>query len=264
VLKSSTTIVASRALWLLVFAAACGPPLGAQSISGPDVFADVDVTDSRNAASDTGLVIGVTVVSPPIVLGRHWDLSVTVRVSREPVVAMAREGDEIVPAYIDAWRLSASIGFAHTAHAIDLDIVGRFAETRMDDAPQLTIAENDNGPWTFLFDASTHVRGYLPRDRGLPQAQRRLAPIVEVFGGVRHDRRFHRAGDLQPYDDPTGRLFGGVVVGAWRWRRADGAPRLVVQAGGDFETALRAGMRLPSTGRIFVLAVVDLRRMTAQ
>jgi hypothetical protein len=277
VLKSSATIVLPvpgtcqarawhqlRALWFIVLVAGVQSPVHAQTKAGPDVFADIGLADGRGAASDVAWIAGATVASAPLTLGDHWDFSVTAHVGREPVVAMARGDEGVVPAYVDAWRLSASIGFARTSHAFDVDVIGRFAETRVDTSQPVMLARNDNGPWTFLFDASANIRGYLPRDRGRPEAQRRLAPLVQAFAGVRHDRRFHRGGDLQSYDDPTGRLFGGVVVGTWRWRRADGAPRCVVEAGADFETALRAGTRLPSTGRIFVLAAVDVRRMAAQ
>ncbi len=259
-------VVRARIL-ILILAISTAAPLRAQTVAGPDVFADAGVSDGSGASSSgdadhsVGWIAGVTVTSAPATLGRHWDVDLAGRVAREPVVAMRRTAGGIAAAYVDAIRLSASISFVHASPAFDVAIVGRYAETRLDDEPRLPLAENDNGSWTFLFDAATHVRWYAPRDRGVPTARRRLVPLVDVFAGVRHDRRLHRAGDLQPYDDPTGRLLGGAFVGVWRWRGADGAPRLGVRGGADFEAALRSGVRLPSAGRILVLADFDVRRL---
>jgi hypothetical protein len=246
----------------LLFAGSAVATVRGQTIAGPDVFAEVGLaSDGRESARAAAWFAGASIASAPVSLGRHWDVTATGGIAREPVAAMARGAEGIVPAYFDAVRVSASLSFVHAAGAFDVEIVGRYAETRLDPAQQLPSAENDNGLWTFLFDAASHLRWYAPRDRRVPAGRRRLAPLVDVFGGIRHDRRFHRAGDLAPYDDPTGRVFGGLTVGVWYWRDSDGAPRLAVRAGAEFETALRSGVRLPSTGRIFVVGDIDVRRL---
>lgn len=242
---------------------------GAQS--APFVFADAGVVDGGNlsgAATTLGTAAaswfgGITVASAPLAMGRNWDFSVDARLAREPVVGMARVADGIVPAYFDALRASGSLNFVHTSGPFDVAIVGRYGETRQDVAQRLAVAHNDNGPWTFLFEATAHLRVYSPRDAAAPHALRRLMPIVDVHGGVKHDRRFHRTADIEPYDDPTGRVLGGVFVAAWRHRDGEGVPVVVVGAGADFETALRTGVRLPSAARAFARASFDLRRLAA-
>jgi len=83
-------------------------------------------------------------------------------------------------------------------------------------------------------------------------------PRLDIYGGVKHDRRYHRNGDLDPYDDPTGRVLGGLFFSVWQRQGSDGLPLLLVGGGADFETALRTGVRLPSAGRVFLKASVNL------
>lgn len=236
----------------------------AQTAAGPVLLADVGVADGGSASGpstrDADWLAGATIASAPLPMGRNWEFSVAARLAREPVLGMARAGRDVAPAYFDAVRASGFLRFVHTSGAFDVAIVGRYAETRMDRSQSRVPAENDNGPWTFLFEATTHFRFYAERDAAASPRQRRLMPVVDVYGGVKHDRRFHREGDLQPYDDPTGRALGGVFVAAWRWLDAGGLPRIVVGGGADFETALRTGVRLPSAGRVLLRAVVDVSK----
>lgn len=255
----------------LLLASAATRSARAQTSGGPDLLAEVGVADG---GSLSGVALGIpktsatwfagaTVASAPILMGRGWDFSVAARLAREPVLGMVRAGDRIAPAYFDALRASASLMFVHTSGPFDVAIAGRYAETRIDRSQTADPARNDNGLWTFLFEATAHVRWYAAGDAAAAPARRRLVPIVDLYGGVKHDRRFHRHGDLQPYDDPTGRALGGLFVAAWRWRGRDGAPWGTIGGGVDVETALRSGVRLPSAGRAFLRAAFDLRRLAA-
>ena len=81
-----------------------------------------------------------------------------------------------------------------------------------------------------------------------------LDPLLRASVGIRHDERFHRAGDLQPFNDPTGRVFFGFAPHPVR--------AAAVSAGGgfEFEGAWRGAHRLPSGYRVFAESTVDLRR----
>ena len=83
--------------------------------------------------------------------------------------------------------------------------------------------------------------------------------IVHGYVGIKHDQRLHRAGDLSGFDDPTGRLEGGLFVTPWRLTNAHGERVMAAGAGVDGEAAVRGGERLPSGFRVFLRADVDLR-----
>ncbi len=238
----------------------------AQAVSGPEIFADGGVVEggSTAPAAPAAWFGGVTVASTPLRMGRNWHFSTSTGLSREPALGMTVAGGRVAPVYFDAVRATGSLWFVHTSGPFDVAIVGRYAETRIDEAQEAAPARNDTGLWTFLFEATAHLRVYAHRDADAPAAARRLMPALDVYGGVKHDRRFHRNGDLDPFDDPTGRAIGGVFVSAWRRLDAAGLPRIVVGGGGDFETALRTGVRLPGGGRAFVRADVAVRRRFVQ
>lgn len=244
----------------------------AQPVARVDVLGDAGVSAGGGVADGSrGLppggpswLAGVSVMSRPKSLGRSWHFSMGAGLEREPVVGMARVPHGVAPAYFDVVRGSGTLWFVHTSGPFDVAIAGRYAETWMGDNQRATRAANDNGAWTFMFEATAHLRMYAPRDTNAPVGVRRLMPVVDLFGGVKHDRRLHRFGDLDPFDDPTGRVIGGAFVSAWRSRGDDGRPRITVGAGVDFETALRTGVRLPSAGRAFIRTQVDLRRLASR
>jgi hypothetical protein len=94
----------------------------------------------------------------------------------------------------------------------------------------------------------------------------RLMPVVRAWAGVRHDQRFHRAGDLAAFDDPTGRLFFGAVVNAIRIagrsaKERGGSTLFAIGGGFEWERALRGANQLPSGFRAMLSADLDL--MTA-
>ena len=101
-------------------------------------------------------------------------------------------------------------------------VVGRFAETRLDRAQRLIRAANTIDDWAFLVDAVVDVRWYGPRDTPAFERDRSQSSIVRAFAGVQHNQRFHRAGDLQGFDDPTGRVVGGIYVTPWQHRNVRG------------------------------------------
>ena len=95
-------------------------------------------------------------------------------------------------------------------------------------------------------------------------AAQTLDPFVDVYVGLRHDQRFHRAGDLRDFDDPTGRLLFGFTVNPIRLtdRRAGGIgnTRLTFGGGFEYEGARRGPNRLPSGFRIVLAGRLDLPR----
>jgi len=263
---------ARRAVLLCVFlAGATARSVHGQTGTSPDIVAEAGVAAGRSVsaaragtpAARAAWFAGAAIISPPFRLGRNWDTSAVARVAREAVLGAARVDGGVAPAYFDAVRASLSLWFVHTSGAFDVAIVGRYAETRIDSSQPVAPAENDNGNWTFLVDATVHARWYARRDAAAPPAHRRLMPVIDVDAGIKHDRRLHRAGDLQPYDDPTGRVGAGVFVAVWRFRDSDGVPRVVVGGRAEFETALRAGIRLPSAARVLLRAYLDVRRLAA-
>jgi hypothetical protein len=67
-----------------------------------------------------------------------------------------------------------------------------------------------------------------------------IDPLVDVYAGLRHDQRLHRAGDLSALRDPTGRIVLGAS--AYPFRRG----RFSAGASLEFERAWLGVSRLPS------------------
>jgi hypothetical protein len=140
-------------------------------------------------------------------------------------------------------------------------VIGRVGATRLDAAG---LAANDVADWALFFDARVELR-WFDRDVWLARlTAQTLDPLVQSYVGIRHDQRFHRAGDLAAFDDPTGRLFFGFAVTPVRVgdRLGEGSGNTVLTAGGgfEFEGAVRGPTRLPSGFKILANVNIDLRR----
>src|SRR5689334_2301921 len=82
----------------------------AQTVA-PEVFVAAGLaSDGRQSPRAVAWSGAATVVSPSIDLGRQWDFDARAGIAREPVVAMAFV-DRVVPAYLDAVRISTSLTF---------------------------------------------------------------------------------------------------------------------------------------------------------
>jgi len=202
--------------------------------------------------------------TPHVDLGADWDASLGVEFGREPLLIMARNatpGIAVMPAYRDGVIASQTVRFAKASRTAETAVVGRVGATRVDSA---SVAANDVAEWALLFDAGVELRWY-DRDVWLAHlAAQTLDPLLRAYVGVRHDERFHRAGDLATFDDPTARVVFSCVVNPIRLHdaRAEGSGRTLFTFGGgfEFEGALRGPTRLPSGFRLLIGGNLDLGR----
>jgi hypothetical protein len=213
-------------------------------------------------ASATTAFAGVDVETRHEALGRMWDVAFEFAFDRQPLLTMTRPAPEAAARYAAAFTTSTAFRLAHGfASSSEVAVVGRAGVARIDDAAHA--ASNDIGPAASFFDAKVNVRWF---GRDLSQVHRSgqtLMPVVAGYVGVRHDQRFHRAGDLSGFDDPTGRVILGAAVTPIRVsvRRADEhASATLVAIGGaiDWERALRGAVQLPSGFRAILRADVDI------
>ena len=189
-------------------------------------------------------------------LGAGWDGAMGFQVGRRPMLTMTKASHDapVEPADAGGFIMAESMRFARTTGSVETALVGRMGATRADADP--TAVHNDISGWALLFDACLDVRWY---DREVGVARTTigpLAPRLQLWLGVRHDQRFHRAGDLGGFDDPTGRIIAGVAVNPIRIREA----RFAAGAALELEGALRGPARLPSAVRLVVSGTLDLRR----
>jgi hypothetical protein len=196
-------------------------------------------------------------------LGWGWDVGMAFEFGRQPMFRMEKPSATslAVPAYRDGWTAAQSFVFERGSRAIETAIVGRVGATRLEAAGA---AANDVAEWALFFDARAELRWH-DRDRWIARLSAQTRdPLVKSYVGIRHDQRFHRAGDLSEYDDPTGRLFFGFVVTPVRVSdpRGEGSGNTLLTVGGgfEFEGAVRGPTRLPSGFKIFAIANLDLRR----
>lgn len=200
----------------------------------------------------------------PSHLGLGWWAGFGLRLGRQPVLAMVTSKGGAEPIYKSGTSISTELRFAKASRVVELAAVSRAGATRIDLAP-ITIlsggatrvysaAANDIDEWALFFDARVDLRWYDREVWANRLTMVTLDPLLRASVGIRHDERFHRAGDLQPFNDPTGRVFFGFALHPLR----AGA----VSAGGgfEFEGALRGAHRLPSGYRVFAEGTVDLRR----
>jgi hypothetical protein len=205
-------------------------------------------------------------------IGAGWDLGMGFQAGWQPLLVMIKSAtSSVAPAYRDGFTTSQSFRFARTSSTTETAIVGRVGATRVDLSPvrghdgqnqSFAIADNGIAEWALVFDAGVDFRWY-DRDVWIEHlVAQSAAPIVDLYLGLRHDQRFHRAGDLSEFDDPTGRLVFGFRVNPFRmtdrYSDAVGHTWLTFGGGFDFEGARRGPARLPSGFRIVVAGRLDL------
>lgn len=228
----------------------------ARAQTGPD--APYEAVASGGAATTSGgttiAIALIDVETRHAALGAGWDGAMGFQAGRRPLLTMTTSSSDgaVEPSDSGGFIIAESMRFGRAAGSIETALVGRIGATRADDNP--AAVRNDISGWALLFDATVDLRWH-GRDAARAHSTRPLTPIVSAWIGVRHDQRFHRAGDLGGFDDPTGRIVGGLTVNPIH-RAAHG---LTVGAGVEFESALRGPTRLPSGVRLAVTAGVHLR-----
>jgi hypothetical protein len=234
-----------------------GPPFDVAPLGVTTAFAHLDVETQH---------VGI---------GAGWDASTVFQVGWQPLLVMTRSATSTVaPAYRDGFTTSESFRFARASTTTETAIVGRAGATRIDLSPirnpggdpNQSFATADNGiaEWALVFDAGLDFRWY-DRDVWIEHLVAQSAdPLVDVYLGLRHDQRFHRAGDLSEFDDPTGRLVFSFFVSPFRVtdRRSGtiGHTWLTFGGGFEFEGARRGPSRLPSGFRVVLAGRLDLLR----
>ena len=187
----------------------------------------------------------------PAEIGAGIRLAADFRLAREPRLAMLKAaGLPVAPGYVNGWTTGAALRFAHAWSRSEVSVAGALGTARLDS--ESNAAVNDVGRWTAFYDARGELRWYR---RDMPEVYRladTLMPVVRVYGGVRHDQRFHRSGDLSSFNDPTARWVFGAVFMPLRV-----AP-VSVGGGFEFETAMRSTDRLPSGLKFVIRADLDL------
>jgi hypothetical protein len=207
-------------------------------------------------------------------LGRGWEIALGFDVGRQPILVMVKQaaGASVTAAYVAGLTTSTGFRFAHASTSTETALVGRVGATRLGSgrprlgsgvgsAPAL-VAVNDVTDWALFFDGLVDFRWYA-RDVWLVHlAAQPLDPLFHIYGGVKHDQRFHRSGDLADFEDPSGRVLFGFGVNPVRLAdaRTDGSGDtwLTVGGGFEFEGALRETHRLPSGVRLTLSASVDV------
>jgi hypothetical protein len=198
----------------------------------------------------------VAVDTTHVAIGSGWDASLGFQFGRQPLLRMTKPAAAVVrPSYSDGLMTAQTIRVGRASRAVETSIAGRAGATRIDVAGA---AANDVAEWAMFFDASADLRWFAHL------AMQTLDPLVHAYVGVRHDQRFHRAGDLSAFDDPTGRLFFGFAVNPVRvadpTAGGSGNTMLTIGGGFEYEGALRGPNRLPSGFKLFGGANLDLMR----
>jgi hypothetical protein len=229
--------------------------------------------DAPNQDS-TSAVVDLSMETEHIDIGGGFDFGLAFDVGREPLLVMVKTATSaaVIPAYINGLTTSTGFRVASRSTSTETAIAGRVGATRLGSdstvigsggqAEPAVIAANDMAEWALFFDASIDFRWYV-RDLWLAHlATQPLDPLVHIYAGVKHDQRFHRAGDLAAFDDPTGRIFFGFGVNPIRVadRGTEGSGNTLFTVGGrfEFEGAVRETDRLPSGFRLLLAVDVDL------
>jgi hypothetical protein len=212
-------------LFATVLIVASGQSAATQELSAiVNGGAVVGSTTAEHSASATA---GLDVETPRLGIGRSWEVGATGGAAWRPLFAMikATPALAVAPAYRDGLWLSGGIRIDHFTERTETAVVARAGSARID-ARRAALASNDIGDWAAFFDSGVDIRW--------------IVPLVHVYAGVRHDQRFHRAGDLSAVRDPTGRIVLGA--GAYPFRRG----RFSAGASLEFERAWLGVSRLPS------------------
>jgi hypothetical protein len=209
-------------------------------------------TPARNI---TSAIVKLDIETRHADIGRGWDFALAVDAGRQPLFAMVKTAPAaaLMRAYLNGLTTGAGFRIGRATTTTETAIVGRLGTARIDSADAMP-ASNDIGAWSAFFDGHVDFRWYGRDVRVVHLEATTLAPIVEVYAGLKHDQRFHRAGDLAGFRDPTGRVALGASAYPIRvvW--------LNVGGGVDFEGALPGTDRLPSGFRAVLAGRLDLRR----
>jgi hypothetical protein len=219
----------------------------------------------RDTPSDgtQSMVGGVEAETAHVGVGGGWGASFGFELGWQPLLRMsAPEGAAVVrPSYTGGLLTAQTIRVGRPWRAGEIAVAGRAGATRIAVAGA---AANDVAESALFFDARADLRWY-GRDAWFARAAvQTLDPLVHAYTGVRHDQRFHRAGDLSEFDDPTGRLFFGFAVNPIRLANPHTSgsddTRLTIGGAFEYEGALRGPNRLPSGYRLFAGASLNLVR----
>ena len=222
----------------------------------------------------TAVDVDLDVETEHVDLGRSWDFGLVFDAGTQPLFVMVKTpaATMVTPAYLDGLTTSTGFRFAHASTSTETAVVGRIGAARLNSestvfgggnqAESAVVAANDMGEWALFMEGSVDFRWYA-RDVWLVHlATQPLDPLVHIYAGVKHDQRYHRAGDLEGFDDPTGRIFFGFDVNPIRVtdRRTEGSGNTLFTFGGGFafEGALRETNRLPSGFRVGLSGNLDL------
>ncbi len=240
----------ARALVALVLVAASASPAHTQPSPGAKYQAVLGV-GVVNGEGSTAPLAGITLETGHAEIGAGIRLGVDLTLAREPRLAMLKvAGRPLAPGYLDGWTTAAALRFAHAWSRSEVSMVGALGTARLDSANDAAV--NGIGRWTAFYDARGELRWYRHDMSEVYRSAEMLMPVVHAYGGVRHDQRFHRYGDLSSFNDPTARwVFGAVLM------PLQVAP---VSFGGgfEFETAMRPSDRLPSGLKFVIRADLDL------
>jgi hypothetical protein len=220
------------------------------------VAAAVEAGAVRSATSDfesASTLVGLDVELRPIGIGRSWDFGIIGTAGRQPQFVMIKTtpASAVTSAYRSGVAVGGGFRLARATPGTETAIVGRAGSVWIGGG-EPPLVSNAIGEWAAFFDAGVDVR-WLRRDtRRASRAERTLTPLVDVYAGLRHDQRFHRAGDLSRFDDPTGRivLTARAYPARVGWFAAGGAV--------DFERAWPGVSRLPSGWSIAAVGRLDL------
>ena len=227
-----------------------------------------------------GMSLDVEAEHMPV--ARGWDFALVFNAGQQPLLAMVKtaRAAAIMPAYIQGFTASTGFRLARASASTETALVSHVGVGRLgsesttlgsgSQTERAVIAANDAPRSALFFDGSVDFRWYardvwLVHLTGAP-----LDPLVHIYVGAKHDQRFHRSGELEPFEDPTGRVFFGADVNPIRVTRPrDGsreAALFTLGGGFAFEGAIRTTDRLPSgftfavSGRLNLVEAFSRRR----
>jgi hypothetical protein len=208
-----------------------------------------------------------------VAIGRGWDVSLDVDAAWQPLFAMVKPASAaaVTPAYVNGLSLATGPRIAHASRSTEIAATGFFGAARLpattftvgrgDDEHTVAVAMNDIAEWALAFGGGLDFRWYTRDVWQTHLTNQTLLPLLRVAGGLTHDQRFRRDGDLEPYNDPTGRVYFAFDVHPLQFKRGSdrsGAPVLTIGGGFQFETALVTTERLPSGYKVFASGRFDL------
>jgi hypothetical protein len=224
----------------------------------------------------TGLAATLMLETEHVPLGHGWDASLDFDAGYQPLLVMVKAPDwsAVRPAFIDGLLTTVGSRIGHATATAETMIVGRVGASRVSTtstvigsdaaAVRASLAANDIAEWAFFFDGGVEFTWFARSVADVHRARQALDPMVRLYGGFRHDQRYHRDGDLAGFKDPTGRIFYLAEIFPVRLASPtrSGTPSTLLSFGGGFgfETALRTRQRLPSGYRAYVSARLNLAR----